>query len=227
LSAVLESTDDRPDFMVLLGLQPPYEIEDVKQAYLEKAKRAHPDRGGKMEDFVRLHDAFEKATQFAQFKASRMRWLGAQIERYARQEELLAQLRAAGATVIVERIDWLRHSFGDDFAQVAEQISAVAMGGPQFDDGSLELLLANANELTGLTFLDLADSRVTDDVAPRLAALSHLKRLDISGTRITNRGLMALKDCAALRWVCARDTKSNWWGRFWLRRALPLVTIDT
>lgn len=213
--------------MVLLGLQPPYDVEDVKQAYLEKAKRAHPDRGGKMEDFIRLHDAFEKATHFAQFKASRMRWLGAQIERYARQEALISELRNAGATVIVDRIDWIRHSFGDDFAQVAEHISAVVMRGPQFGDESLDILIDNAYELTGMTFLDLAESRLTDAGLARLAALTHLKRLELAGTRITNHGLAALESLRALQWLGLRNTGTNWWGRFRLHRALPHVVMDS
>jgi hypothetical protein len=226
-SAVPELPDERPEFMVLLGLAPPYEVEDVKQAYLEKAKQAHPDRGGKMEDFVRLHDAFEKATQFAQFKASRMRWLGAQIERYARQEEVMTLLRNHGATVIVDRVDWLRHSFGDDFAQVAEHISAVIMRGPQFNDASLEHLVANANELTAMHLLDLNQSAVTDEGLARLSTLTHVKRLDLSNTAITNHGLAALETLRALQWIGLKGTSANWWGRFRFHRALPNAVIES
>ena len=41
-----ESPDGRPDFMAMLGLMPPYALEDVKAAYLAKAKELHPDKGG-------------------------------------------------------------------------------------------------------------------------------------------------------------------------------------
>jgi hypothetical protein len=219
--------DERPDFMILLGLAPPYEVEDVKQAYLEKAKKAHPDRGGKMEDFVRLHDAFEQATQYAQFKASRMRWLGAQIERYARQEAIMDQLKALGAVVEIERVDWLRHSFGDDFAQVAEHISGVKMTGPNFDDRSVETLAAVAPDLAGMTSLDLSGSRVTDHAAHFVAALTHLKRLDLSGTAITNESLVPLASMSVLQWLGLRNTAVNWWGRFRFHRTLPKVVIES
>src|SRR5262245_40026893 len=101
----VDPADERPEFMVLLGLVPPYDVETVKQAYLQKARQAHPDRGGKPADFVRLQEAFERATHYAEFKASRLRWLGAQVERYAQQEVVIAQLHDLGAQVETERID--------------------------------------------------------------------------------------------------------------------------
>ena len=38
-------------FMVLLGLLPPYTLDDVKRAYLDKVRTAHPDHGGDLDDF--------------------------------------------------------------------------------------------------------------------------------------------------------------------------------
>ena len=55
------SRDHRPEFMVRLGLAPPYSIEDVKAAYRDQAKRAHPDHGGSSREFHALQEAFDRA----------------------------------------------------------------------------------------------------------------------------------------------------------------------
>ena len=51
------SHDNRPAYMITLGLAPPYAAEDVKQAYLEKAKLALPDRGGSTAAFNEIQQA--------------------------------------------------------------------------------------------------------------------------------------------------------------------------
>ena len=66
-----QSADGRPDFMVTLGLAPPYAAEDVKAAYLSKAKELHPDHGGTADEFHALQDAFEKAERYLEFRSDR------------------------------------------------------------------------------------------------------------------------------------------------------------
>ncbi len=83
------------EVLAVLGLKPPVSVEDVKQAYLEKAKTAHPDRGGDPQAFVRLHVAFEQATEYARFKAGRMQWLSGWVEQYAEQQALIDEIRGA------------------------------------------------------------------------------------------------------------------------------------
>lgn len=212
--------------MVLLGLAPPYDVEAVKQAYLQKARQAHPDHGGQPADFKRLQEAFERATQFAEFKASRLRWLGAQVERYARQENLIARLRELGAEIETERIDWLRHSFGDDFAQVAERLVAVKMVGPRFGDDHAAMLASAVDDLAGLATLDLAGSRLTDHGVAKLAKLTGLKQLDLSQTAVTNAGLSSIARLTSLQWLGLKNTRTHWWGRWRLRRALKHLVID-
>src|SRR3990172_756548 len=92
------SQETRPDFMVALGLLPPYSAEDVKQAYLVKVKTAHPDHGGAAADFLRLQEAFEQATEYVQFRASRMDWLRAQLGNYVKQQLVVQELEGRGAT---------------------------------------------------------------------------------------------------------------------------------
>src|SRR5262245_42409254 len=62
---------DRPAFAVTLGLLPPYTMDDVKRAYRDKVKDAHPDRGGSREIFDRIQRAFEEAGEYLKFRSDR------------------------------------------------------------------------------------------------------------------------------------------------------------
>ena len=59
----------RPECLKILGLTLPCTEEDVMEAYREKAKEMHPDRGGKLEDFLRLQRYFEQALQLVRKEA--------------------------------------------------------------------------------------------------------------------------------------------------------------
>src|SRR5262245_27874962 len=96
----------RPECMVVLGLLPPYTEEDVHKAYREKAKTAHPDRGGDSVAFVRLQTAYEQGMEYARFHASRRKWLAARVEEYVRREVIVAEVEHRGGSVEYERIDW-------------------------------------------------------------------------------------------------------------------------
>ena len=43
----------------ILGLKKSASQEDIKNAFRQKAKETHPDRGGKKEDFQRVRQAYE------------------------------------------------------------------------------------------------------------------------------------------------------------------------
>ena len=92
------------EILAVLGLRPPVTVDDVKQAYLEKAKTAHPDRGGDPQAFIRLHEAFEQATEYARFKAGRMQWLSGWVEQYAEQQELIQEVQTLGGQCEVESV---------------------------------------------------------------------------------------------------------------------------
>lgn len=51
----------RPDCLTALGLELPCTEEEVLVAYRGLAKEAHPDRGGDLEQFLRLQRYFEQA----------------------------------------------------------------------------------------------------------------------------------------------------------------------
>jgi hypothetical protein len=103
------SSGDRPDFMEALGLLPPYTAEDVRMAYREKAKNAHPDHGGSIGDFVKLQEAYERALEYVSFSSERRQWLAAQVNRYVQQEEIVSDVRRRGGDFEIEEVDWLKH----------------------------------------------------------------------------------------------------------------------
>jgi hypothetical protein len=56
----------RPACLRALGLELPITEEDVLAAYREQAKTMHPDRGGDLQEFLRLQKHFEQAMHIAQ-----------------------------------------------------------------------------------------------------------------------------------------------------------------
>jgi hypothetical protein len=48
-----------------LGLDPSASLAEVKAAYRERVKEAHPDHGGDQEEFRRLREAYTAAKQYA------------------------------------------------------------------------------------------------------------------------------------------------------------------
>ena len=56
---------DRPNCLVALGLYDGCTEAEVMEAYREKVKTLHPDRGGKLKSFLRLQQNFELALQVA------------------------------------------------------------------------------------------------------------------------------------------------------------------
>src|SRR5215475_3178229 len=91
-AAEREFPHDRPSFMAVLGLLPPYELADVKAAYRDKVLVAHPDRGGDPADFLRLQQAYDQAVEYATFRRSRRAWMAAMVEPHLQQEQVIAEV---------------------------------------------------------------------------------------------------------------------------------------
>jgi hypothetical protein len=153
---------DRPEFFDVLGLAPPVTVDDVKQAYLERVKSAHPDQGGSIEEFRRVQEAFDQAVKYTSFRADRMKWLGVQVERYAAQEEVIKQIESLGGTVDISSITWMKRSFGEDFAQLMDRIVGITLRGPSVTDKTLEVLVREQPALQTLQSIDLRDSSISD-----------------------------------------------------------------
>jgi hypothetical protein len=218
---------DRPEFLAVLGLIPPVTVEDVKQAYLDKVMTAHPDRGGSVEQFVRLQKAFEQATEYARFKAGRMQWLSQWVEQYAEQEQIIADVRALGGRVVVEPAHHLAPSVGADFATVLDQLVAIHLSGPRIDDGVLLNLSTGRRAILGLRRLELIDTRVTSVGLRQLHDWARLEHLDLSGTRAGRRAVAALvHELDHLRSIVLRNTGIGWWFRVWLRLSHRGVSVS-
>jgi hypothetical protein len=172
---------------VVLGLAPPVTLEDVKQAYLVRAREAHPDRGGSQEEFVRVQQAFEDATEFVKFKASKLEWLASKIDAYSQQQEVVSETIERGGSVEMEETDWLRKSFGDDFGHVADKLVAVRLPDPKADDVFCILLGFRADSIKDLATLDVAGGTLTDEGLLQLKGLKNLRHLDLRATPISGK----------------------------------------
>jgi hypothetical protein len=218
---------DRPEFMVTLGLLPPYTVEDVRMAYREKAKVLHPDRGGSVAEFKKLKEAYERATEYAQFRSSRRHWLAAQVDRYVEQEAVVAEVRRRGGDIEVEQIEWIRHSIGDDFALVTERLRGIRLRNLVDADVFLRYLAAQKQAHGYLTWLDLAGCAISDDGLFPLRSLELLKRLDLAGTPITKRGLAVLQALPNLEWLNLAGTSISWWTRWRFQQSNPRLRVVT
>jgi hypothetical protein len=182
-----QSSALRPECLVILGLMPPVTLEDVKQAYLVRAREAHPDRGGSQEEFVRVQQAFEDANEFVKFKANKLEWLASKIDAYSQQQEVVSETIERGGSVEMEETDWLRKSFGDDFGHVADKLVAVRLANGRADDVFCILLGFRADSLKDLATLDLAGGTLTDEGLLQLKGLVNLRHLDLRGTQISGK----------------------------------------
>ena len=182
--AAPSSDSQHPECLMILGLRPPLTLEDVKQAYMAKAMKAHPDRGGDPQEFIRLQKAFDDATEFVKFKASKLEWLASKIDAYAQQQEVATETIERGGSIEMEETDWLRRSFGEDFGHVADKLVAVRLPGGRADDVFAILLGFRADSLKDLAVLDLAGGTITDEGLLQLKELKNLRHLDLRGTRV-------------------------------------------
>jgi len=221
------SSDGRPDFLVLLGVLLPCSPEDVKQAYLAKAKVAHPDAGGNAQQFKELQTAYERATEFARFHAGRSRWLADSVERYVEQEQVVAEIQARGGAVELEHSDWLKNEIGEDFAQVLDTVAGIRFNGPQITDDTLDFLVSRRQSLGALHWIDLRRSHITDEGLFKLSAFPTLRKLDLRGASVGNGCLKLVWALDRLEWLGLAETKVNWFGRWRLRRWRPEIVLAT
>lgn len=206
---------ERPEFMVLLGLLPPYTEEDIHKAYFEKAKQTHPDHGGSAGDFHRLHEAFESALHYIEHRTDKRSWIASQVKKYMQQELAVVRLRELGAEIEYEVIDWLRNSFGD-FAELTEKVTRVSLADSPEGNQVLACIAENSKVFHGLRRLDLPSCQVTDDGALAIAKLELIEQIDLRGNPVgkkTLERLLDLHNSYALQEAIVTDTNIGWLGR--------------
>jgi hypothetical protein len=219
------TAETRPDFLITLGLIPPCTVEDVKQAYLVKVKTVHPDVGGDAAEFRKIQDAFERATEWARFRASRIAWLSTWVEKYVEQDGIVNEIQRRGGKVEIEGVDWLRRSFGEDFSHVAEKVAKIRWHGPAVDDKALAWLSGHRTVLAALKTLDLTRGEVTDAGVQHLAAFSSLRELDLSESKVSAAGLVVLDRLPNLEWLGLRKTSVGWLARTKLKLKHPKLEV--
>ncbi len=217
----------RPQCMVALGLGPPYALADVKQAYSAKAKGSHPDAGGSVADFLKVQRAFEQATDYVLARASSWAWIADRTDRYARRQALIDELKRYGAIVEVEQDKWLASSWRD-FVQLTEHPVGIRLCGPRITDAVLDRMVREPVLLGSLRFLDLTGSKISDRGLWRLRVLTGLTHLCLRDTPVTGRRLNQLVErLPDLRVLDLRGTSVRWWVRLRLRWSFRDVTIVT
>ncbi|QDT01232.1 hypothetical protein [Adhaeretor mobilis] len=207
-----DSEFQRPEYMVVLGLLPPYAETDVHKAYFERAKQAHPDHGGSASEFHQLHEAFESAMHYLEHRTDRHSWIAAQVKRYVRQTAAVELVRELGAEIEYEVIDWLRKSFGD-FAELTEKTIGIKLADSPRGDALLECLEENAKSFQDLRRLDLSNCEVTDEGVSRLAGFERLQQIDLSNNPVGKQAASVLASLPALQEVVVSGTKIGWWSK--------------
>ena len=209
----------RPDFMVTLGLLPPYTLNDVKTAYRARAMESHPDRGGDAVDFVRIHEAYKQAMEYVQVIGDRRKWIAEQVDCYLRQQEVAAEVAKLGGQTYFEEVPWLKGYVGD-FALLADRLRRIHLQNTSAGDAFLTFLM-QPPRAPYLVELNLAGTLVTDDGLQVLTESELLRRLDLSRTRVTSRGFESLvHSLPSLESVGVAGSKIGWLSRWRLSKML-------
>ena len=162
------------------------------------------------------------------FRGDRRGWIAGQVEPYLRQQEVATEVEKRGGKAEYEQTNWLKRSFGDGFAMLAERLRVIRLRGTGADDAFLKYLGEEPKKTPYLIELDLAGGRITDQGLPGLAHFEVLKRLNLAGTAVSEDGLRpVLETLSSLQWLNLADTGIGWLSRWRLRRAFPNVEIVT
>jgi VanZ family protein len=216
----------QPEFLKLLGLAFPCSEADVQQAFRQKVWQAHPDRGGDMQGFIALQQAFEQALEYIRFQGGRRHWLAQSLERYVEQQAAIGEIEAAGGRVEIESLDWFSDEFGEDFAHVLERVVGIELSGPQFDDATVTRLLSRQTLRTHLHRLSLSGSAITSRAVAGLGRLAKLRELDLSNTHVGNRALTAVNQLPELEKIDLSKTRVGLPGRLALAWSRPYLLVQ-
>jgi hypothetical protein len=203
---------ERPACMVKLGLLPPYMPEDVEKAYLARIKEIRPDLGGDPQPFYDVQNAYMQAKEYLKFRGDRRGWIAKRMDEYLAVQEVTEQLKAFGAEVETNFLDWLQKSFGE-FAELTENVLGIKLHDAANGDEFIEFLVSHRDQLLELQRLDLAGCKVTDEFVRQLSVFRRLQELDLSRTAITWQSLHLVDWLPELHVLQVEGTGLNWFSR--------------
>jgi hypothetical protein len=175
-------------------------------------KLAHPDRGGSVEAFNAIQQAFERAQEYLGFRTDRRSWIASHMERYVALERAIARLRKLGAQVTTIAPQWLEQSFGD-FAQLTETAVQFRAPGAANGDELIATIVEEHMPLRELREIEMPGANVSDHAVLRLGVFSMLAHLDLSDTPITSRSLALVDELESLESFHVTGTNIGWWQR--------------
>jgi hypothetical protein len=198
--------------MVKLGLLPPYMPQDVEKAYLARLKEIRPDLGGDPKPFYEVQTAYMQAKEYLKFRGDRRGWIAKRMDEYLATRELTEKLKAFGAEVETNFVDWLQKSFGE-FAELTESILAIRLHNSNDGDNFINFLVANRDQLLSLERLELSGCKISDAAVRQLSVFRRLQELDLSRTPITWPALHIVHWLPELYQVNVEGTRFNWFTR--------------
>lgn len=225
--ALRDVAAQRPSFMELLHLLPPYTVDDVISAYKERTKQIEQTDESDPLKAQKLHSAYERALDHARFQESRRQWLGGRIEVFQERQRLIADIEAAGGTITLQPTDAYLYEYGADFAEVLRKLVGVYLTGESVIDGLLEWLNSGNPCLAEIRVLNLSASRVTSRGLEGITALTGLRCLDLRGTDVSANVVDSLTALHSLEWLHVGSTAIGALSRQRLKKKLPRLTIAT
>lgn len=224
---LVEAAKQRPSFMELLHLLPPYTVDDVVSAYEQRSKQLEEAPETDPSVSAKLQSAYERALDHARFQESRRAWLGGRVDVFQDRQQLLAAIEEAGGHSTLQPADSYLYEYGDDFAEILRKLVAVHLTGPLVNDESLSWLATENAALGEIRLLDLSGAKVTDVGLAGLPSLTGLRCLDIRETGAPGSVVDILTTLPSLEWVHVGGTSVGKLASRRLKQGLPRLTIAT
>ena len=223
--SLFEVAKQRPSFMEVLHLLPPYTVDDVVNAYQAQKGQLSSQAESDEPAAQQLQSAYERALDHARFQESRRVWLGGRMEVFQRRQELIAEIESLGGSVVLQPNDAYVYEYGEDFAEVLRKLVAVHLTGADIGDASLAWLTGENAALGEVRLLDLSDSKVTAAGLASISALTGLRCLDLRNSTVGTDVVDLLIELRSLEWVHLGGTNVGTLARSRLKRKSSRLTV--
>lgn len=224
---LIDAAKQRPSFMELLHLLPPYTVEDVIKSYQERSQQLPAKEDEDATAAQRLQSAYERALDHARFQESRRVWLGGRMEVFQERQALVAEIEASGGTVVLQPSDPYIYEYGEDFAEILRKLVAVHLTGPDVTDVALDWMNISNTALCEIRLLDLSGARITSKGLQSISSLTGLRCLDLRQTDMSASAVDVLASLRSLEWLHVGGTAIGTLSRQRLKRKLPRLSIAT